>query len=438
MADASPVPARAPDGLVRSWWEDPRLHLDQLTPGQRYTAVLVAILTVLLLMFGLPGALPGLRASAGATPSPSSGAAAGQDQGAPASSSPSGFWSVPPPDAVAGIPGLPAGEAAGALSADSGSVPGAPGSPTPSSPTCPVSPPTTGTAVDAVSSELAALCQELLSLGSGTVPTGSLPGGSSAAALGGGESLAPGAAGSAEREEWAFADAPVGVSGSSARGWPSSLTVEMTGKDPTVTLVLVQTGSVSPALVRTLGQLVQHGTLVQVLLVPQPHAAGGPAAFGSWVTKVLAGLEPVELVEIGAGAAPAGSSAATSAAYTAAGIAAARHDAAEPATGVLWLDGGTSSGDEAVWSSLDSTATWSSSSFVARSLDATAACSSPTAFVAMVRGDRLVAALPIVSEAVAGSAPAGGAAAESSCLQSSTATDPVASLAVWRQWQGPR
>ncbi|MCU1463705.1 MAG: hypothetical protein JWO37_3780 [Acidimicrobiales bacterium] len=41
---------------ARSWFEDPHLSLRGLTPGQRYTAVLVAVLTILVLKIGLPHA----------------------------------------------------------------------------------------------------------------------------------------------------------------------------------------------------------------------------------------------------------------------------------------------------------------------------------------------------------------------------------------------
>lgn len=48
----APQPVQSP--TTRSWWENPRLSLDFLTPGQRYTAVLTIALGVLLLAFGLP------------------------------------------------------------------------------------------------------------------------------------------------------------------------------------------------------------------------------------------------------------------------------------------------------------------------------------------------------------------------------------------------
>lgn len=37
-----------------SWLEDPHLSLDRLTPGQRYTLVLVAIVIILMFKIGLP------------------------------------------------------------------------------------------------------------------------------------------------------------------------------------------------------------------------------------------------------------------------------------------------------------------------------------------------------------------------------------------------
>lgn len=447
MADESlQPPVRA---VHTTWWENPHLRLN-LTPGQRYTAVLVAILSVLLLMFGLPLETSGLRVADSGRSAPSAGSVASTapDSGSQVATSPLGLGTSPSvssaqPSASAGmlnpLPDEPANVpvASGIPPAASGTVSGAPGSPPPSSSTCPVSSPSTGTPVDSLSVELSSLCEELLAQGSGTVPTGSLPGGASSLDLGGGESPAPGTATSSEREEWAFVDSPIGASSVSDPKWPSSLSAEMTGKNPIVTVGLVQSSPVSNSLVGTLGGLVQDGALVQVLLVPQPNAAGGPEGFGSWVTQVLTTLKPVELVEIGTGGAPTGSNASTVAAYTAAGLAAARGASAKVATGVLWLDGGTSSNDGAVWSSLDSAGAWSSSSFMARSLDAAAACSSQSGFTTMEHLHPVAAALPIVTEAVPGSAPAGGSAAESSCLKSSIARNPAPSLALWRLWQGP-
>ena len=432
-----------------TWWENPHLRLD-LTPGQRYTVVLVAILTVLLLMFGLPLETSGLRVGdsgrsehaagsvATTATAPGSQVATGplglgtSSSFSPAQPSASAGILNPLPDTAANVPVASGSNPPTA----SGTVPGASGSPPPSSSKCPVSPPSTGTPVDSLSVELSALCEELLAQ-TGTVPTGSLPGGASSLDLGGGESPAPGVATSAAREEWAFADSPIGTSGVSDPKWPSSLSAEMTGKNPIVTVGLVESSPVPNSLVGTLGALVQDGALVQALLVPQPNAAGGPEGFGSWVAQVLATLKPVELVEIGTGGAPPGSNASTVAAYTAAGLAAARGASAKVATGVLWLDGGTSNDDGVVWSSLDSAGAWSSSSFMARSLEATAACSSQSGFTTMEHLHPVAAALPIVTEAVPGSAPAGGSAAESSCMKSSIAGNPAPSLALWRLWQGP-
>jgi hypothetical protein len=47
---------------LRSWFEDPRISLDGLTPGQRYTALIVILLAVLMLRFGLPRSGPAARA----------------------------------------------------------------------------------------------------------------------------------------------------------------------------------------------------------------------------------------------------------------------------------------------------------------------------------------------------------------------------------------
>jgi hypothetical protein len=447
-ASDEPTPERP---VTANWWEDPRLGLNRLTPGQRYTLVLVVVLTALILRFGLPFAPTGLRGAVDSVRSAPSAPAttAAPDQEPQVSTSPSGFGTSPslPSPLPSDSPGIldPLPDESATVPAASGSVtppstgttpPAASSSPTPSPSTCPVSPPTTGTPVDSLSAELNALCEELLAEGSDTVPTGSLPGGASSITSGGGESAAPGTDSPSVREQWAFVDSPIGPSGVTDPKWPSPLSVEMSGKDQIVTVGLVQSSPVSNSLVSTLGTLVQGGALVQALLVPEPGATGGPQGFGSWVTQVLTTLKPVELVEIGTGSAPMDSNASTVAAYTAAGLAAARGASDKIAAGVLWLDGGTSSDDAAVWSSLDAVAAWSNTSFLARSLDATAACSSQSAFSTMERDEPVAAALPLVSEAVPDSASAGDAAAESSCM-TSIAQNPAGSLALWRQWQGP-
>jgi hypothetical protein len=234
-----------------------------------------------------------------------------------------------------------------------------------------------------------------------------------------------------------YLDAPLGASGGPNNTWSSGLGAEMAGKTPTVALGLVQGVPVSPALAGAVDDLVHHGALVQLLVVPEPTAPGGPAAFGSWVTQVLAALQPVQLVEIGTGAAPRGSNPATVAADTVAGLAAAGYAASHPTAGVAWLDDGTASADPPVWSALDSAGAWSKSSFVARSLDAAGACTSPATFAATLHRDPGAARLPVVSEAVQAPAPAGRVFADSTCLKGSVAQDPAASVAMWRLWEGP-
>jgi hypothetical protein len=171
--------------------------------------------------------------------------------------------------------------------------------------------------------------------------------------------------------------------------------------------------------------------------VPEPAAPGGAPAFGSWVGQVLTALEPVRLVGIGTGAAPAGSNAATVAADTLAGLTAARDAPGHPAAGVTWLDGGTASADGPVWSSLDSAGAWSKSSFVGRSLDAAGMCASPALFATTLRRYRAAATLPVVSEAVQGPAPAIVVGADAHCLKAASADNPAASVALWRLFEGP-
>ena len=49
-------PARSRDGGRdrASWFEDPHFSLEGLTPGQRYTALIVIVLALLMLRIGLP------------------------------------------------------------------------------------------------------------------------------------------------------------------------------------------------------------------------------------------------------------------------------------------------------------------------------------------------------------------------------------------------
>jgi hypothetical protein len=234
-----------------------------------------------------------------------------------------------------------------------------------------------------------------------------------------------------------YLDAPVAASGGPNSTWGPGLGAQMAGKTPTVVVGLVQGATASPALVGAIGDLVHHAALVQLLVVPQPTAGGGPAAFGSWVSQVLGALPPLPLVEIGTGAAPKGSSPATVAADTTAGLAAVHDTQSHPAAGVAWLDDGTASADTAVWSSLDGAAAWSRSAFVARSLDAAGACTSPATFAATLHRYPAAAALPVVTEAVQAPAPADRLAADSTCVKSSVAQDPAASVTNWRLWEGP-
>jgi hypothetical protein len=289
--------------------------------------------------------------------------------------------------------------------------------------------PTTGTPLDGLTAQLSALCAQVLAPGSGTVPAGALPGGSTGATSAGGPSLLP--------KAWMYLDAPVAASGGPNSTWGPGLGAQMAGKTPTVVVGLVQGATVSPALAGVIGDLVHHAALVQLLVVPQPTTGGGAAAFGSWVSQVLGALPPLPLVEVGTGAAPKGSSPATVAADTTAGVAAAHDTPSHPAAGVAWLDDGTASADTAVWSALESTAAWSKSSFVARSLDAAGACTSPATFAATLHRYPGAATLPVVSEAVQAPAPASRLAADSSCVKVSVAQGPGASVANWRLWEGP-
>jgi hypothetical protein len=283
--------------------------------------------------------------------------------------------------------------------------------------------PTTTTPLDSIVAQVSALCAQVLAPGSGTVPAGALPGGPAAAPQ--------------VPKQWMYLDAPVGAVGAPNSSWSPALSAEMAGKTPTVPVGLVQGATVSPTLAGAIGGVVHDGALVQLLLVPEPAAAGGPAAFGSWVGQVLAVLGPVQLVEIGTGAAPSGSNPGTVAADTVAGLVAARDAPGHPTAGVAWLDGGTASADQPLWSALDSAGVWSKSSFVARSLDAAGACSSPAAFASTLGRYPAAAALPVASEAVQAPAPAAVLAADSRCLKASSGHNPATSVALWRLWEGP-
>ena len=71
-------------GRRPNWFEDPRVSL---TPGQRYTVVIVLVLTVLMLRIGLPrgGAVSGFPPSSG--PGPAPGASVSSAPGVPNTSS---------------------------------------------------------------------------------------------------------------------------------------------------------------------------------------------------------------------------------------------------------------------------------------------------------------------------------------------------------------
>jgi hypothetical protein len=289
---------------------------------------------------------------------------------------------------------------------------------------CPESFPSTGTPLDGLAAQLTALCAQVLGGGSGTVPAASLPGGSS------------GAGGSQVPRQWMYLDAPAGSPGPVANS-SLGLSALLGGRSPTVPVGLVEGSRLSPALAGAVDDLVGRGALVQLVLVPEPGAAGGPPAFASWVTQVLAVLGPVQLVEIGVGGAPTGASAATVASDTASGLAAAHGAPGRPTVGVLWLDGGTAGTDAPVWSALDHAGAWSTSSFVARALDAGGACASPAAFAAALRRSSGAAALPVVAEAVQAPAPAARIAGDFRCLTGSVAQGSPPSVAMWRLWEGP-
>src|SRR5207248_1662304 len=119
---------------------------------------------------------------------------------------------------------------------------------------------------------------------------GTLPGGGSAARAGAGASPVP--------RQWLYLNAPIGASGAPNSRWGLPLSAEMAGRSPTVLVGLVQGSPVSPALAGAVGDLVRRGALVELLLVPEPTAAGGAPAFASWLTQALAALEPVPLVQL--------------------------------------------------------------------------------------------------------------------------------------------
>jgi hypothetical protein len=318
----------------------------------------------------------------------------------------------------------------GGPSPAAGGAPGAGSSPTTPGATCPVSFPATKTALDGYEAQLSALCTQVLAPGSGTVPAGSLPGGGSGAgSSGAGPAQVP--------RQWLYLDAPLGASRAPDSAWSPALAAVMAGRSAAVPVGLVQGATVSPALAAALATLVHDGALVQLLLVPAPTTPGGPAAFGSWVAQVLGALGPVGLVEIGTGAAPAGSSPRGIAASTVAGLVAAHDAPGHPSAGVTWLDGGTASADAPMWSSLDGAGAWSRSSFVARSLDAAGVCAAPGAFATTLGRYPAAAALPVVAEAVQAPAPATVVGADSRCLKASLVQDPAASVALWRLWEGP-
>ncbi|MHB8466460.1 MAG: hypothetical protein ACYDH6_23100 [Acidimicrobiales bacterium] len=53
MMPTEPTTKQEPERRA-NWFEDPHISLERLTPGQRYTAAIVIVLSLLMLGIGLP------------------------------------------------------------------------------------------------------------------------------------------------------------------------------------------------------------------------------------------------------------------------------------------------------------------------------------------------------------------------------------------------
>ncbi|HUY62995.1 MAG TPA: hypothetical protein VMV14_00585 [Acidimicrobiales bacterium] len=188
--------------------------------------------------------------------------------------------------------------------------------------TCPIPVPMTGTQFDDLLLEVVSLCEAI------TGSQGSLP---SVTGL-------------------------LGIPGAPSVTAPGASGLAVPGASPAVVLLRVVQGPgsgtvVPPSVVSRVATITHQGATVMLVLVPSPGAAGGPGAFGAWVSRTVAAVPGADLVAVGAGAAPGGAAATAALAPTIlAGLQAAEHAArAGQRVSVWWGDGGASVADAALW-----------------------------------------------------------------------------------------
>ena len=252
---------------------------------------------------------------------------------------------------------------------------------------CPLPVPSTGTPLDAVLAAVTSLCQQLTGalppvpvvpslLGiPGTAPTPT-PGAS-----------APAAAPRVGPPVFVMADAALG-------GWRVAGVTGVPGA-PTVVLGMVEGAGATPAVAAATTALHRAGAVVDVLLVPDAGAAGGPAAFAAWVSRALAGLPGVDAAAVGIGAPPSASEVPVVAGDAVAGLGAAERAVPAARTGLWWGDGGAATTDAPVWAALAAAANAPAGAAVLRAagfLEAT---------VAPVAGATAASGVPVCSAVVA-------------------------------------
>lgn len=408
-------------------------------------------------LFSAPPLSPAPSAPA-APVSPTATATAGGS--APASfAPPSVSGSYPEPLAATTVPSFPASAPVGASPAPS-QLPPSPAS-------CPIPIPTTGTPLDDLLLEVESICQTLIGsqgtlpsvpalLGVPGVPATPVPPSSASTASSSSPTVA-------SPPQWIAVDQDLATSRLSG-GTGSSLTwgTDFESAAATVLVGLVQGSPVPAQLPAALSTLRKDGAVVDLVLVPDPTALGGAAAFRSWVTQTLvrlpggprgsgassASLGPM-LVAVAAAARPAMAPANVAAvvADDVSGLGAAEASVAPgEEVGLWWGDGGLQAGDAAVWTGVKAAAAHSTVlshlGYVGATLTGQSACEGIAALQGAVSTLMTGGAVPLLVEGVPVAASAGASAAGSaSCLQDALAQTgprwPSAMVSAWRQGAGP-
>jgi len=372
----------------------------ELSEGQRWTIALVVLLTVVFIAFGLRGeSVPPTAAAAPLTPQ--SAAVTPQSTIAPVGDTAGGLQPLALGASIDGsLPSYSSSEPAGGASPIVGTAPNEPTTP-PGSPstTCPVSIPSTGTPFDTVTTLFESLCITIEQApgSQGAAPTAgqgsaSLPGPEVPATPG----VSTGTPTVAEPGTWATVDEIVGASNSSASSDRLRLSV---------TVGLLQGGSVPARLATTLSALRKSGVEVHLLLVPDLAGDGTPAAFGPWARSVAAALPAAQTLAVVLGAVPPADAPGLPSDVVSA-VTAVR----TAPVGIWWADGGLLPADQPVWTALgrDLTSAGPLPAFVGTTLPGSSQCALVNAGRAEAARVPSLAAAPVVVEALNPSAPSPG------------------------------